>query len=30
MSTGATDGIFLESIGIPINGVPGGYYADAT
>jgi acetylornithine deacetylase/succinyl-diaminopimelate desuccinylase-like protein len=25
MSTGATDGIFLESIGIPVYGVPGGW-----
>lgn len=26
MSTGATDGIFLEAIGIPTYGVPGGWY----
>jgi acetylornithine deacetylase/succinyl-diaminopimelate desuccinylase-like protein len=25
MSTGATDGIFLEAIGIPVYGVPGGW-----
>lgn len=25
MSTGATDGIFLESIGIPVYGPPGTY-----
>jgi acetylornithine deacetylase/succinyl-diaminopimelate desuccinylase-like protein len=25
MSTGATDGIYLEAIGIPVYGVPGGW-----
>jgi acetylornithine deacetylase/succinyl-diaminopimelate desuccinylase-like protein len=25
MSTGTTDGIFLEAIGIPVYGVPGGW-----
>jgi acetylornithine deacetylase/succinyl-diaminopimelate desuccinylase-like protein len=25
MSTGATDGIFLEAIGIPVYGAPGGW-----
>jgi acetylornithine deacetylase/succinyl-diaminopimelate desuccinylase-like protein len=25
MSTGATDGVFLEAIGIPTYGVPGGW-----
>jgi hypothetical protein len=25
MSTGATDGIFLEAIGIPVYGVPGSW-----
>ena len=26
MSTGATDGIFLEAIGIPVYGVPGLFF----
>ena len=28
MSTGATDGIFLEAVGIPVYGVPG-FFVDA-